>query len=156
MHKSETNKLLGYPEDARLLLINADDLGMYQAINEAIVHAIKDGIVRSTSLMVPCPGAAHAMQLLKENPDISFGVHLSVIRDIDHYLWHPLVSKDRVPSLLDENGNFYFDERMSEMLALAKVDELEAEFRAQIETVLAAGSQASPPGLALPAQWRAC
>ncbi len=34
-----TNRLLGYPDDARLLLINADDLGMYQAINEAVVRA---------------------------------------------------------------------------------------------------------------------
>jgi predicted glycoside hydrolase/deacetylase ChbG (UPF0249 family) len=139
MRKSETNQLLGYPEDARLLLVNADDLGMYQAINEGVVRAIQDGIVQSTSLMVPCPGAARAMQLLKENLDISFGGHLSIICDIDHYLWHPLVAKERVPSLLDENGNFYSIERMSDMLALAKVDELETEFRAQIEAVLTSG-----------------
>jgi predicted glycoside hydrolase/deacetylase ChbG (UPF0249 family) len=138
MHKSETNKLLGYPDDARLLLINADDLGMYQAINEAIVRTFQEGVVRSTSLMVPCPGASQAMQLLKENPLIRFGVHLSVIRDIDHYRWDPLTSKGKVPSLLDEGGNFYSIERMPEMLAQAKLDELEVEFRAQIEAVLAA------------------
>jgi len=138
LHTSETNKLLGYPDDARLLLINADDFGMYQAINEAILRTLKEGIVRSTGLMVPCPGASQAMQLLRENPDIPFGVHLSVIRDIDHYRWDPITSRENVPSLLDEGGNFYSIERMPEMLAQAKLDELEVEFRAQIEAALAA------------------
>ncbi len=137
-HKGETNKLLGYPDDARLLLVNADDFGMYQAINEAIVRAFKEGIVRSTSLMIPCPGASRALQLLKDNPDLAFGVHLSVIRDIDHYRWGPLTPKEKVSSLLDENGDFYSIGRMSEMLERAKLDELEVEFRAQIEAVPAA------------------
>lgn len=137
-HKSSTNKLLGFPDDARLLLVNADDFGMYQAITEGIVRAFGEGIVRSTSLMVPCPGALQAMHLLKENPDIRFGVHLSIIRDIDHYYWNPLAPKEKVPSLLDEAGNFYSDTRMSRLLDQAKLDEVEIEFRAQIETVLAA------------------
>ena len=137
-HRSVTNRLLGYPDDARLLLVNADDFGMYQSINEGVVRAFEEGIVRSTSLMVPCPGAAQAMQLLRENPEIRFGVHLSVIRDIAHYHWGPLASKERIPSLLDTDGNFYTTERMSEMLDRAIVEEWEIEFRAQIEAVLAA------------------
>src|SRR5919201_7033966 len=136
--KSVTNRLLGYADGARLLLVNADDFGMYQSINEAVVLAFNEGIVRSASLMVPCPGAPHAIQLVNENPDIRFGVHLSVIRDIDHYRWGPLTPKEKVPSLLDERGDFYSTGRMSEMLERAKPDELEAEFRAQIEAVLAA------------------
>ena len=39
---SEANRLLGYPADARLLLINADDFGMYPAINAAVVRAFRD------------------------------------------------------------------------------------------------------------------
>ncbi len=133
-----TNRLLGYPDDARLLLINADDFGMYPAINEAVVRAFKEGIVRSTTLMVPCPGASQAIQLLKEHPEVRFGVHLSVIRDIGHFHWEPLTPKERVPSLLDADGNLYSTDRMSEMLARAELDELDVEFRAQIEAVLAA------------------
>jgi chitin disaccharide deacetylase len=136
-HRRITNQLLGYPDDARLLLINADDFGMYQAINEGIVRAFREGVVRSTSLMMPCPDASQAVQLLKENPAIRFGVHLSIIRDIDDYFWLPLAPKNDVPSLLDTDGNFYTLGRMTEMLARAKLDELEVEFRAQIEAVLA-------------------
>ena len=133
-----SNKLLGHPDDARLLLINADDFGMYRAINEAVVRAYKEGIVRSASLMVPCPGASQAMQLLKDNPDIRFGVHLSVVHDIAGYRWDPLTPKAKVPSLLDADGHFYSIKRMSEMLDRANLDELEVEFKAQIEAVLAA------------------
>jgi len=121
-----------------LLLVNADDFGMYRAINEAVVRAFKEGIVRSTSLMVPCPGASQAIQLLRENPDIRFGVHLSVVRDIDGYHWDPLTPKERAPSLLDADGYLYRTGRMSEMLGRTTLDELEVEFRAQIEAVLAA------------------
>ena len=136
--KRVANRLLGYPDDARLLLINADDLGMYQAINEAIMRAFREGIVHSTSLMVPCPGGSQAIELLRKDPDIRFGVHLSIIRDIGHYHWDPLTPKEKVPSLLDADGNLYGLGRMSEMLDRAKLDELEVEFRAQIEAVLAA------------------
>ena len=132
------NRLLGYPDDARLLLVNADDFGMYRAINGAVVRAFGEGIVRSTSLMLPCPGAPEAIRLLKENPELRFAVHLSVVRDIAHFYWEPLTPKERVPSLLDEDGRLYRTERMAEMLDRATLGDLETEFRAQIEAVLAA------------------
>ena len=142
-HHGTTAGLLGYPDDARLLLVNADDFGMYNAINEAVIRAFAEGIVRSTSLMVPCPDAAEAMRLLKEHPELPFGVHLSVVRDIAHYRWGPLAPRERVPSLLTEDGDLFPLDRMAELLARAKVEELEAEFRAQVETVLAAGLRPS-------------
>jgi hypothetical protein len=49
-HTGQTNRLLGYPADARLLIINADDFGMCHAVNEAIIGTLKEGIVQSTSL----------------------------------------------------------------------------------------------------------
>ncbi len=139
MQTSETNKLLGYPPDARLLIINADDFGMCQAINDAILRSLKEGIVCSTSLMAPCPRASHAMHLLAENPDIPFGVHLTVICESVKDRWGPLTSRDKVPSLIDEIGHFYGEERIPAFLARARLDELELEFRAQIDAVLAAG-----------------
>ena len=138
-HKRESNRLLGYPEDARLLIVNADDFGMCHAITEGILRSLKEGIVCSTSLMVPCPWALYAMDLLKENPQIDFAIHLTVLCDTDIYRWRPLTARDKVPSLVDDMGFFYINARMEEFLARAKVDELEVEFRAQIEAVLAAG-----------------
>jgi predicted glycoside hydrolase/deacetylase ChbG (UPF0249 family) len=136
---SQTNRLLGYPDDARLLILNADDFGMYPAINEGIFRAFKLGLVRSTSLMTPWPSAGDAIRLLKENPNLPFAVHLSVICDIEHYRVRPLTTGEKVPSLVDESGFFYTLDRMDEFLSRAKLDELEFEFRAQIETALIAG-----------------
>ncbi len=141
LQKSDTNQRLGYPADARLLIINADDFGMCHATNAAILRSLKEGVVCSTTLMVPCPWAIYAMRLLGENPDIPFGVHLTVIGDTVNYRWRPLTAKDNVPSLVDATGYFYSWEHIPEFLASAKLDELEVEFRAQIETVLAAKLQ---------------
>jgi predicted glycoside hydrolase/deacetylase ChbG (UPF0249 family) len=138
LHKSETNKQLGYPNDARLLIINTDDFGMCHSINEAIFQALKRGVARSATLMVPCPWALHAMHWLRENPDIAFGIHLTVISDPVDYVWGPVTARDKVPSLVNEAGYFFNFEGMSELFARAKLAELELEFRAQIETVLAA------------------
>ena len=137
--KSETNKLLGYPPDARLLIINADDFGMCHSSNMAILRSLKEGVVCSTTLMVPCPWSPQAMRMLAENPTLSFGVHLTAIGDSLDYRWRPLTGRDKVPSLVDETGHFYIFARMDEFFAQLNLDELEIEFRAQIETVLDAG-----------------
>jgi predicted glycoside hydrolase/deacetylase ChbG (UPF0249 family) len=114
---------------------------MYPAINAGVLRAFKEGVVCSTSLMVPCPAAPAAMQLLRENPELPLGVHLTVISDLVPSPWAPLTPRAAVPSLLDEAGNFYALERLPEFLARARPDELEVEFRAQIEAALAAGLQ---------------
>ena len=139
MNKSQTNRLLGYPDDARLLIINADDLGMCHAINEAILRTLMEGVVRSTSLMVPCPWALHAKHFLADHPEIPFGVHLTVISDWVDYRWGPVTPREKVPSLINKAGYFYDFEHMPEFLAQVSLDQLEMEFRKQIEIVLAAG-----------------
>jgi len=138
LHGPGVNRLLGYPDDARLLIINADDFGMCHAINAATLRALQDGIASSTTLMVPCPWAPHALGLLREHPEIPFGVHLTVISEHRAYRWGPLTSKATVPSLLDEAGYFHRDDRQRDLLARVRLDEVAAEFRAQIEAVLAA------------------
>lgn len=135
----ETNARLGYPADARLLILNADDFGMCHAANAATIQAMRAGIVSSTTVMTPCPWAPHALRLLAENPDLPFGVHLTLIAEHTGYRWGPLASRDMVPSLVDAAGYFYRDDHRAALLAQAVLDEVEIEFRTQIATVLAAG-----------------
>jgi predicted glycoside hydrolase/deacetylase ChbG (UPF0249 family) len=133
------NELLGYPPDARLLIVNADDFGVSHTVNAATLRAFAAGMVRSATLMAPCPWARHAMRLVREQPELACGVHLTVISEYPDYRWGPLSPKDRVPSLLDESGYFFSNDRQADMLAQARLGEVETEFRAQIETVLAGG-----------------
>ncbi len=137
--KRQANRLLGYPPNARLLIINADDFGMCHAVNEAIIGTLKKGIVRCTTLMVPCPWALHAMHFLVDHPEIPFGVHLTVISDWVDYRWGPVTPREKVPSLINQAGYFYDFAHMPEFLAQVSLEQLEMEFRRQVEIVLAAG-----------------
>lgn len=139
MSENKTNRLLGYPADARLLIINADDFGMCNSTNEAIMGALGEGLVRSTSLMVPCPWVFQAMHFLADHPEFPFGVHLTVMSDPLYYRWGPVSSREKVSSLVDGAGHFHDFERLHALLPQMRLDHLEVEFRAQIETALAAG-----------------
>jgi predicted glycoside hydrolase/deacetylase ChbG (UPF0249 family) len=136
---SQTNARVGFPADARLLIVNADDFGMCHAVNEAIIGTVQRGVIRSTTLMVPCPWALHAMRFLRQHPEISFGVHLTVVSEWADYRWGPVTPQAKVPSLLNEAGTFHNFEQVHGRLAQIDLDEMELEFRAQIEAVLAAG-----------------
>jgi hypothetical protein len=50
-----------------------------------------------------------------------------------------VTSKEKLSSLIDKTGYFYRFDNMPEFLAQVRLDQLEMEFRAQIEAVLAAG-----------------
>src|SRR5260370_36079443 len=112
---------------------NGEEFGRAHGWNEGILRLVKEGVVSSTTLMVSCPWALHAMQMLSDHPEISVGTHLTVISDVPLYRWGSLTSREKVPSLIDEAGFFYSYERIPEFLAQAKLSELEVEFRAQIE-----------------------
>jgi len=133
------NEQLGYPADARLLILNGDDFGLCHAENEGTVRFIKDGIGSSCTFMMPCPWSLHAIRLLEGNPDIPFGVHLTVVGEYTYYRWRPLASPEKVPSLVDEAGYFMSPLYQDELLRRFSIVDLETEFRAQIEAVLARG-----------------
>ena len=133
--------LLGFPENARLLLINADDFGMCHAINVATVDAMRQGIVTTTSLMACCPWAWEAMHMLKADPSLSFGVHLTLVNEMPGYRWGPVVSRDAAPSLVNRDGFFFAHDEIPMLYANAVLEEVEREFRAQIERILDFGLQ---------------
>jgi hypothetical protein len=139
MGQGQTNRLLGYPPDARLLILNADDFGMCHSVNLAIMRTLQAGLVRSTTVMVPCPWALHGLHYLADHPEIPFGIHLTLISDPADYRWGPLTAWEKVPSLVDRAGYFYNFDAMGVLLAQAKLDQVEVEFRAQTEAVLDAG-----------------
>ncbi|MGP4012532.1 polysaccharide deacetylase family protein [Streptomyces sp. 4N124] len=133
----QSSELLGHPSDARLLIVNCDDFGMYPAINAAVIESIEDGIATSCSLMVPCPAAPQAMQLLSRRPQIPFGIHLTLVCEMPDIRWGPMTAKDRVPSLLDSAGELFppTPAGRAALLGQARLDEIELEFRAQISAV---------------------
>ena len=134
-----SNELLGFELHERVLILNSDDLGMYEAVNEAVISSIEDGVASSCSLMVPCPGSAHALQLLAARPHLRFGVHLTLVCDLPSAAWGPVTTRAAVPSLLSPSGTFLPPSGIPQLLARARIEEVEREFRAQLEVVLRAG-----------------
>lgn len=57
------------------LIINADDFGYTQGVNQAIAEAHRHGTVTSTSFMVDAPGAAEAADLARQLPALGIGLH---------------------------------------------------------------------------------
>ena len=149
-----SSELLGFPAQARVLIINADDFGMYPGLNTAVIESIEHGVASSCSLMQPCPGAQQGLQLLAARPHIPFGIHLTLLSDSQSQRWAPMAARTRVASLLDRDGRFFTSAAKTRLLQRAKLDEVEIELDAQIDTVIATGAGTDSPGLARPRRRR--
>ena len=130
---------LGYPADAKLLIVHADDLGMAHSINDATIKAFATGLVKSGSIMIPCSWVPEIADYARKNPDADLGLHLTLTSEWRFYRWGPLLSRERVGSLFDENGYLRLTEQDAAKHAL--VNEVELEIRAQIERARKLGIQ---------------
>lgn len=63
------------------LIVNADDFGYSRQVNEAVVRAYREGILRYASLMVNAPATEDAVRRAKENPGLGVGLHLDLCRN---------------------------------------------------------------------------
>jgi len=121
------------------LIVKGDDMGAGHGINVATIEAFKRGIVRTTNVIVPGPWMPEAVRLLREHPDLDVGVHLALTSEWENIKWRPLTW---APSLVDADGYFFpmvtprpgFAPGSSLQEANPKLDEIERELRAQIET----------------------
>lgn len=122
---------LGYPANARLLVIHADDFGMNHSVNRATSEALEHRWITSASILVPCPWFPEAAAFAKAHPELDLGVHQALNSEWTMFRWGPVSPKDKVASLLDPDGYLPLD--TPEVAANAKPDEVERELRAQIE-----------------------
>lgn len=128
---------LGYPPDAKLLIVHADDLAVAHSVDAASFDTLDKGGVTSASIMVPCPWLNEVAAYAKDHPNADLGLHLTLTSEWKIYRWGPVESKDRVASLLDPSG--YLWPETGPAIQNLKAEEAEREIRAQIERSFAAG-----------------
>jgi chitin disaccharide deacetylase len=128
---------LGYPRDAKLLILHADDLGFTHSADAASFDALDKGVISSASIMVPTPWITEVAAYARAHPDADLGLHLTLTAEWETYRWGSVESKDKVPSLLDPDGTFPNED--SVVAVRAKQAEIELELRAQIRRAMALG-----------------
>ena len=112
------------------MIVTADDFGLHEAVNRAVEHAAREGVLTTASLMVGAPAAADAVRRARDLADLSVGLHL-VLADG----WSVLPPR-RIPTLVDAHGRFGNNMVRDgvRFFALPAVRrQLEAEIRAQFQ-----------------------
>jgi predicted glycoside hydrolase/deacetylase ChbG (UPF0249 family) len=117
------------------LIVNADDFGMAESVNDGIIKGHQHGIITSASFMAGARASEHAATLARDNPSLGVGVHLCLT------LVRPVAEPSKIRSLARDGvlpgGPFPLMSRL--LFGSIKIDEVEIELRAQIERTLALG-----------------
>jgi predicted glycoside hydrolase/deacetylase ChbG (UPF0249 family) len=113
-------------------VVNADDLGMSDAVNDAIFELIEVRRVTSATLLANGPAIEAALERLRDFPQASFGVHLNATE------FEPLVRETDLGPLLD--GGVFAGNRVREVRLNARLQgALLTEFRAQVDRLRSHG-----------------
>lgn len=114
-------------------ILNADDFGMSNAFNRAVLDGYNHGFLTSASICANGEAFEAAVnEILPECPDLGLGVHLNIIED------YALGDFTKMNMLTNLNGKFI--NGYGKMIYLSGnkdfIKQVEAEFRLQIEKVL--------------------
>ena len=115
------------------VIFNADDFGYSKAVNYGIIETVKNGVVRSTSIMSTMSGFEHAVEMYRECKELRLGVgvHLNIMTG------KPLTKG--LETLVDANGNFYKPALFESNKFYFDEDELMTELCAQVDKVIEIG-----------------
>jgi len=118
------------------LIVNADDFGLTENVNEGILDAYLDGIVTSTTLMANGIAFESAVAASKPFHRLGVGVHLNLSEG------EPVTDATKIPTLVDRRGRLHMTPaRLWAGIAAGQVSlsEIEAELRAQVIKIVRAG-----------------
>ena len=118
------------------LIVNADDLGWTEGVNQGIAEAHRKGLVTSTSLLANGEAFASAMDVARANPELGVGVHLNLSDGT------PSAPPEQVKGLVNGSGKLQGGPE-NLLLRIARrglsLEEVEREWDAQIRKVRDAG-----------------
>jgi predicted glycoside hydrolase/deacetylase ChbG (UPF0249 family) len=115
-----------------LLIINADDLGISQQVNEAVFDLMAERRISSATLMANAPAVRHAAAQIQHFSNCSFGVHLNLTQ------FAPVTGGHASQLIVDGTGQF---SRAIETASprLARLRAIYEEWCAQIDLLISLG-----------------
>jgi hopanoid biosynthesis associated protein HpnK len=118
------------------LIVNADDFGLSERVNDGILQSHGSGILTSASIMANGAGFEHAIGICRAVPTLDVGIHLTLVEE------EPVLRTNLVPSLIDGTGRLHrhaaiFTRRY--FAGTIRLEEVECELEAQIQKVMSYG-----------------
>ncbi|WP_205669243.1 ChbG/HpnK family deacetylase [Amycolatopsis suaedae] len=117
-----------------LLIVNADDYALTEAISRGILRAHRDGVVTSTSVLAVGPALRRTAGWLTAEPALGVGAHLALVGEDP-----PVLTAAEIPTLVDRRGRFPLSWRAFLVRAATpgRVDpaDVEREFTAQLDVL---------------------
>lgn len=119
----------------RFLIVNGDDFGRSQSVNDGIAEAFRRGILTSASIVAMGAEFESAVALAKQLDGLGVGIHLV----LDEH--PPALPPSEIPSLVTKDGQFRpRGQQFAKMVVNSRMqDDVLREWDAQISKVLAAG-----------------
>lgn len=117
----------------KYLVVNADDVGIAPAVNAAVRHAHRYGVVTSASLMPSMPYIDDALDtVVRPHAELGIGVHLCLTSG------RPVTPASQLSLLVDDRG--YFERgfmRLCLLLNSPRRDEAITQIRREVQAQLA-------------------
>ncbi|MGA2714592.1 MAG: ChbG/HpnK family deacetylase [Bryobacteraceae bacterium] len=107
---------------ARRLIVNGDDFGFTEDVNEGIVEAFRHGILTATTLMANGDAFDHAVNLAHQTPSLDVGCHLVLVQGksvLDPSRDLPATLPELVSALLQRKLQVY-DELAAQVRKIAR------------------------------------
>jgi len=111
----------------RRFFLNADDVGISNGVNRAVISAITNGALRSISVMTNLTHSIDAINIAQTHPEIKTGLHLNIM------IGHSINDAEDVPYLTDTFGKFRGGFIRLFLLSIFHKKELQSQI--EIETI---------------------
>jgi len=95
----------------RRIIINADDFGLTQGVNRAVIQLHQGGILSSATLMANAAETGRAIQLALQTPGLGVGCHVVLVDG------SPVLPPSEIPTLIDP-GTGQFHRKLTTFLRL--------------------------------------
>ncbi len=114
------------------LIVNIDDFGLTEKVNESVAECFKFGIVKSTTIMMNQPATDHAIEMIRQGLVTNVGLHLTLTSG------RPISDPSLVPDLVDADGFFLKQDKVMVAESL-NFEQAYREFKAQYDKAINAG-----------------